>query len=95
MVAGDWNQWPVGYVCQEHTDLAEVEHGPTRGDRKIDKFLVNFGRSIVESDTLPPLEDEEGRTSDHLVAYFKASIKKLTRPVVKFRYRHYTDKGAA
>lgn len=94
IVAGDWNQWPVDHVLQEHGDLTEVTHGPTRGERKIDKFLVNFNRSITESDTLPPLEDGEGRASDHLVAYFKASIQKVRRPVVKFRYRHYSDEGA-
>lgn len=35
-VAGDWNQWPVKHILDEHQDLVEVEHGPTRGDRKID-----------------------------------------------------------
>ena len=54
VIAGDWNQWNVKRVLDEHPDLAEVDHGPTRGDRKIDKFLVNFPRSITESDVLPP-----------------------------------------
>ena len=94
VVAGDWNQWPVDHLCQEHPDLSEVEHGPTRNGNKIDKFLVNFGRSIVESDTLKPLDDGQGRESDHLVAFFKASVIKTRLPVVKYRYRHYTDEGA-
>ena len=89
IVAGDWNQWPVDYICQEHTDLVEVEHGPTRNCSKIDKFLVNFERSVEESDTLHPLDDGQGCQSDHLVAYFKAAIT-----TVKYRYRHYTDEGA-
>lgn len=38
MVAGDWNQWDVKRVLDEHPDLAEVDHGPTREDNKIDKF---------------------------------------------------------
>ena len=46
IVAGDWNQWPVDYVLQEHPEMIEVEHGPTRGDRKIDRFLTNISRSI-------------------------------------------------
>ena len=95
IVAGDWNQWPVAHVLQEHPDLTEVEHGPTRGDRKIDKFLVNFGRSVIESDTLPPLDDGLGRASDHRIAYFKSVVRK--QPVVKttYSYRHYTPEGAA
>ena len=30
-VAGDWNQWDVARVLDEHPDLNEVEHGPTSG----------------------------------------------------------------
>lgn len=41
-VAGNWNQWPVDHILQEHTDLTEVAHGPTRNGRRIDKFLVNL-----------------------------------------------------
>ena len=95
VVAGDWNQWPVDHVCQEHADLTEVEHGPTRGENKIDKFLVNCGRAIVESDTLPPLDDGSGRESDHLIAYFRAAVCRTRLPTVKYKYRHYTDEGAA
>lgn len=94
IVAGDWNQWPVSHVLQEHPDLTEVEHGPTRGLRKIDRFLVNFGRSVIESDTLPPLDDGLGRASDHRMAYFRAVVR--NQPVVKttYSYRHYTEEGA-
>ena len=94
IVAGDWNQWPVDYVRQEHTDLVEVEHGPTRNGNKIDKFLINFHRSVDESDTLHPLDDGQGRESDHLVAYFKASIRRTRQKTVKYKYRHFTDEGA-
>ena len=94
IVSGDWNQWPVTHVIQEHPDLTEVVHGPTRNGRKIDRTLVNFARSITESDTLPPLDDGLGRESDHLVSYFKAAIEKPREPLVKYRYRHYTEEGA-
>lgn len=94
IVAGDWNQWPTDYIRQEHTDLSEVEHGPTRGGNKIDRFLVNFGRAVIEADTLHPLDDGLGRESDHLAAYFKAAISKPKLPVTKYRYMNYTDEGA-
>ena len=93
-VAGDWNQWPVEYVLQEHPDMQEVDHGPTRKDKKIDRFLVNFGRSIEQSGTLPPLDDGQGRVSDHMMAFFKASIRKQRTKRVSYTYRHYTDEGA-
>ena len=95
IVAGDWNQWSTDYVLQEHPDMAEVEHGPTRNERKIDKFLVNFGRSVVESYTLPPLDDGMGRESDHLISYFKATVRKQQQARTTYSYRHYTEEGAA
>ena len=94
MVAGDWNQWDVKRVLDEHPELDEVVHGPTRGDRKIDKFLVNFPRSVDESDVLPPLDDGLGRVSDHGIAYFKAKFKLEFDKKVSYTYRHYTDAGA-
>ena len=93
-VAGDWNQWDVGKVLDEHPDLSEVQHGPTRGDRKIDKFLVNFQRSIVEADTLPPLDDGAGRTSDHQIAYFKTKFRVAQEKKVTYTYRHFSEAGA-
>ena len=94
IVAGDWNQWSTNHVLQEHPDMAEVEHGPTRKDWKIDKFLVNFNRSAVESDTLPPLDDGMGRASDHLISYFKAAVRKQAHNKITFSYRHFTEEGA-
>ena len=93
-VAGDWNQWDVRRVLDEHPDLSEVEHGPTREQNKIDKFLVNFDRSIVESDVLPPLDDGLGRVSDHGIAYFKARYRVESDKTVSYTYRHYTEQGA-
>ena len=93
-VAGDWNQWDVSRVLDDHPDLSEVDHGPTRGGRKIDKFLVNFARSVVESDVLPPLDDGYGRLSDHSIAYFKTELRIIPDKKVSYRYRHYTEAGA-
>lgn len=94
IVGGDWNQWPVKPVLADHADLSEVQHGPTRGNRNIDKFLTNSPQSISESDTLPPLDDGQGRDRDHLVAFFKASFPIPDKNTVRYRYRHYTDEGA-
>ena len=95
VVGGDWNQWPVKAVLDEHLDLNEVDHGPTRGDRKIDRFLVNIRRSISESGTLPPLDDGQGRESDHKVAFFKADFPVQNAETITYKYRHFTAEGAA
>ena len=94
VVAGDWNQWPVGLVLQDHPDIAEVDHPPTRGDGKLDKFPFNFPRSIIESDVLPPLDDGEGRESDHLVAFVKAKVEVPSTKQTSYTCRHFTKEGA-
>ena len=91
VVGGDFNQWQVQDLLQEHPSLTEVDHGPTRGDRAIDRTLVNFGRSIVESGTLPPLETEEGQVSDHKVAWARAEFDVISSGTVTYSYREYTD----
>ena len=60
LIAGNFNQWLAEELLIEHPDLVEVKHGPTRGDREIDRAFVNFSRSVNESGTLEPLETEEG-----------------------------------
>lgn len=79
---------------EDHPDLLEVQHRPTRGDRAIDRSLVNFGRAIEEASTLPPLETEEGRESDHKVAWAEAYFVSPPEKVVKYKYRAYTESGA-
>ena len=94
LVAGDFNQWPVAGLLEEHPDLKEVEHGPTRGERAIDRSLVNFYRSIEESGTLPPLETEDGRESDHKIAWARATFEKTPSKIISYSYRAYTERGA-
>ena len=95
IVAGDFNQWPFDDLVLDHPDVREVEHGPTRGDRSIDRSFTNFHRSIEESGTLEPLETEDDRQSDHRVAWFRAVFPKIKSDVVKYTYRAYTEEGAA
>ena len=49
LVSGDFNQWPVHDILQDHPDMAEVNHGPTRQHRSIDRSFTNFNRSIMDS----------------------------------------------
>ena len=94
VLSGDFNQWPAQEVVEDHPDLSEVECGPTRGVRSIDRSFVNFNRSIVESGTLPPLETEEGLVSDHDVAFCKAAFPKNNTEYVTYKHRPFTEEGA-
>ena len=93
-VAGDFNQWPLDLILDEHPSLTEVMHGNTRGDRAIDRSLVNYGRSVSECGTLPPLETEAGNQSDHRIAWAQASFAHEPEKQIKYSYRQFTDKGA-
>ena len=94
VVGGDWNQWSLQPILDEHTELTEVAHGPTRSDRKIDRMLVNYGRMVTESDVVQPLDDGMGRHSDHGVAYCRAKFESRVEKTVSYKYRHFTDQGA-
>ena len=94
VVAGDFNQWQVQDVLLDHPDLVEVVHGPTRGDRSIDRTFVNFGRSITESGALPPLETESGQESDHKIAWAESCFPSAPVKLVKYTYRAYTEQAA-
>ena len=96
MIAGDFNQWSPQELLDEHPALTEVVHGPTRGDKSIDRSFTNFGRSIVESGTLEPLETEDGNArSDHRIAWASANFLYEKEKKIKYSYRRYTDKGGA
>ena len=95
LISGDFNQWPIEKLVDDHPDLREVIHGPTRGDRSIDRTFVNFYRSVTASNTLEPLEDEDGRQSDHRVAFFSATFTRRAEKQITYSYRFYTERGAA
>ena len=94
IVCGDFNQWPAESILQDHPDLSEIAHGPTRGTRCIDRSFTNFGRSITESGTLEPLESEEGSKSDHRMAWAKASFDSIRSKKTSFTFRKYTESGS-
>ena len=95
LIMGDFNQWSTDDITQDHPDITEVVHGPTRGDRCIDRSFCNFGRSIIESGTLPPLEtSDSSRPSDHLIAYGTALFHKEKVETTTYVYRPFTESGA-
>ena len=94
VVAGDFNQWSTDNLVEEHPDLREVEHGPTRDNMSIDRSFVNFPRKIKEACSLPPLETEDERPSDHRIAFAKAEFEKKRSETITYTYRQYTEKGA-
>ena len=97
MVTGDFNQWPVQDALQEFPDIREIDVGPTRGDRSIDRIFSNFGRAVTESGTVPPLEPEpgfSGTRSDHRIAFAKANMpRNRTFEWVTYQYRFYNQEA--
>ena len=94
VVNGDFNQWPVWEIMEDHPDLVELQHGPTRNDKKIDRTYTNFDRSIVESCTLAPLETEVGNVSDHMMVFGRAVFPPAPKNNVTYTHRPYTEQGA-
>ena len=81
-------------MLQDHPELSEVQHGATRQGRKIDKSFVNFGRSICETGTLKPLDTEDGKKSDHDIAWARALFLVEPSKTLSYTYREYTELGA-
>ena len=94
-MGGDFNQWDVAEALQDFPDLKEVQVGPTRNGRCIDRIFANFGRSITDCGTVPPLEPEPGHhgtRSDHRVAFLKAELPRLRSfEWVTYQYRYFNS----
>ena len=60
ILGGDFNQWPAEESIAEFADFSEIQVGSTRGDRAIDRFFSNMGRSIDSSGSVPPLDADSG-----------------------------------
>ena len=93
IVTGDFNQWPVEEIMEEHMELREADVGETRGHRSIDRVFTNFHRSVVESDTRLPLSSEEGNESDHKIAYIRAVFPRSSVKTISYTYRPFTEQG--
>ena len=94
IVNGDFNQWPFEELLDDHPDMRELDHGPTRDDRKIDRSFTNFHRSIKESCTLSPLETEAGAVSDHKMVFALAEFPSVAKEMITYTYRKFTEQGA-
>ena len=80
VISGDFNQWPIQDYLIDFNDLKEIDVGPSRGDRKIDRTFVNFAEQITASGVLPPLEPDTpdlGAPSDHKVTYISGAIPRV------------------
>ena len=94
IVAGDFNQWDAGTLEEEHPDLTEVRHGPSRGELAIDRSFVNFHSAIKEAGTLTPLETEDERLSDHRIAFARAEFQRPQIKTITDTYRQYSESAA-
>ena len=94
IVTGDFNQWPIQDIIEDHPDLGEIIFGPTRGDRLIDRTFTNFNRSIKETNVLQPLEAEAGNVSDHKMTFAKAVFPRAESDKISYTYRPFSEEGA-
>ena len=94
LVSGDFNHWPVEEILLDHPEMKEIDHGPSRGSRKIDRAFCSFYGAVEESTTLEPLDDERGSESDHRVVFLSANFRTERQKTVTYSYRHYTPAGA-
>ena len=65
IIAGDVNKRDFSPAFADYVDFNEVEHGPTRGNEKLDKIWTNQPLEQVHAGTLPPIETDMGIKSDH------------------------------
>ena len=96
VLAGDFNQWKMEEYLEDFLDVKEVPVGNTRGDNCIDRIFTNIMESVTEAGTLPPLESEDGKLSDHKIAYSICKIKRAAATKwVSYSYRYYNPESEA
>ena len=93
VLAGDFNQWPIDQALVEFPDVSEVQVGPTRGDRTIDRVFLNMGRAVDSAGTVPPLDS--GHTeSDHKIVHVTVKLnRQQTFEWLTYTYRVCTEEA--
>ena len=97
-VAGDFDHRDVAGAVSLAEQVGQVQTGPTRGNSTIDVVYSNVQDSIIESLTLPPLQDISGRDRDHRCVYVTAAFKathNFTWEVKKRRLRDQRREDAS
>ena len=95
VIEGDFNQWKVEDCLLDFPDLKEADVGYTRNSKRTDRLFTNLSRSIDESGTLDPLENEDGtKRSNHRIAYCRMQLARMkTFKWHKFTYRHFNSES--
>ena len=86
----DFNQWRVEDLMANFIEMAEVDVGPTRGSRCIDRTFTNFEEMVTDFGSVPPLETDDLRKSDHRITFTTASLQRTSSSEwVTYSYRYY------
>ena len=95
VVTGDFNQWNAGAALADYGDVREMDVGPTRNARCLDKVFVNFGDLVRDAGTHCPLESLDAVPSDHRMAYVRAELPRFEKyEMLTYSYRLFTDEAA-
>ena len=78
IVGGDFNNRDPAPAFESIGGLDKIPSGPTRGDASLDLIFTNALVYMVgdKAETFPPLESEDGLSSDHLCVWGALRFKK-------------------
>ena len=95
IIGGDFNQWDASGALADFPDIDEIQYGPTREDRRIDRLFCTFRDRVEAFGTLEPLETDDGsRKSDHRIGYFEAELERAAAfEWITYTYRFYNEDG--
>ena len=96
IIAGDLNRRDISSAFDNYEGFSEIEHGPTRGNEKLDKVWTNVPLVHTRAKILPPLATEAGINSDHNCVAVQLNLERDRRFVwQKVWMRKKTRKGNA
>ena len=83
IVTGDTNKMALTEATEDYPDIVIHEVGATRGSSKLDVINSNIPDSRLTMSIHPPLEEADGRTSDHNVILAEVKMPNSDRFVKK------------